>query len=107
MTPELTQPQAKVLLGTLEGLRRRPEMYIIGKNNVEALLSFLYGMFTLCSHLTGFDRSTFLEIAKRRGWQESPRGVVPSMREAGLSEEEIVKELIEIEIAAYKQLYHL
>ncbi len=107
MNLALTQPQAKVLIGTLEGLRKRPQMYVGKKDKPEDILLFLSGIQLFCTNLADFDRSVLIEVAQARGWQDSPLGILPSLQASELSEAEISTELINIYIETYKLLYHL
>ncbi len=103
----MSDEQARKIIRILEAVKSRPEMYVGKRDDPKEIQTFLWGIHVICRTLTGVDYDFFREIALKRGWKNSPVGIVPSMREAGLSDEEIVTELITIDIEAYKQIFKL
>ena len=49
------------------------------------------------------DAPSWIEVGARRGWRERAVGPISEMRERGMSEREIVTELIEIEIDVLRE----
>jgi hypothetical protein len=89
-------PEADEILRFLEAFRKRKPMYI-GKVEVRAAELFLAGFLAGCG-ACGFPGSweKWRDAAAARGWKRSPLGPVPEMRDRGMSEEEIIDELITI-----------
>ncbi len=86
-----------------EAVKARPLMYF-GKFDTEAVLLFTHGFYMSLS----IAKQTFpsLEIqkdaSKNRGWNFNALGITPHMKQKELSDEEMVKELISVEIEAWK-----
>lgn len=83
----------------------RPLMYL-GKYDDHAIYLLIYG-FHMALSITNHtfpNREIYAEIYKSRNWHFNALGAVADMRKQGLSDEKIVKELIEIEIEAWKTL---
>ena len=76
----------------------RPALFM-GETTVNAAISFLNGMGLAC-HAVGIAPTldTKREAVKSRGWEFGPTGGLAYMREANLTEEQIVQELLRIEI---------
>ena len=91
------------LISQLREVQKRPEMYI-GDLDSRSMRSFLVGYLVAQSALgvreAGLDRHKIIES---RGWKVRAVGPVPEMRERGLTEREIVTELIEIEIDVLRE----
>ncbi len=105
--PVLTQSQAEVLVAMLKSVRSRPQLYVSRTDDIKGIQTFLTALSIFCFYLTGFEYETFNEVGVQRGWTNSGEGMIPSMREAGLSDEAIVTELIDIHIKAYEQIFKL
>ncbi len=103
----MTEEQAKKLIRLLEVVKTRPAIYIMRADDYKAVQVFLVGVNTTCRSLVKLDDEPFMEVITRRGWKSSPEGLVPSMREAGLSDEAIVQEFLDIDIEAYKRIFNL
>jgi hypothetical protein len=83
----------------LRAFQARKGMYVqpVTVHTVEAFLSG----FEVACHALGFpiDRELWWAAQEARGWKRRSVGAVPQMEAKGLTEEEIVNELIEITIA--------
>ena len=85
----------------IEAIRRvaeRPAMYL-GDVTAASASSFQCGTYCACAAL-GIDLPSKLlrQAVNGRGWEYGPTGGVADMREQGLSEDQIVQELILIKI---------
>jgi hypothetical protein len=95
------------LIEDLEGMRRRPDMYI-GKIESKSMEYYVSG-FRLAAHTCA--KSKYLEkyrriveeVAYDRGWTMTP-DFVKSIRASGLSEKEIIEEMLSVEIESWKRL---
>lgn len=84
-------------LSFLKSFKARKSMYI-NPVNVDTVLSFLFG-FRLGTGATGATVCQgWWKAQERRGWKRSSVGPVPQMREKGMTDLEIMDELIEIEL---------
>lgn len=96
---ELSEKQAEELITMLAYMRVRPGVYI-GGNTYKSLFSWWAGFIEGC-RLFNFDVAEHIKtVFLKRGWKDSALGPIPSMRDRGLSEEEIVVEYITIIIQA-------
>lgn len=91
----------------LEIFRTRPDLATGAYDEPEEIQKFINGFRTAFLALYGSSTGVFEEIGIKRGWKPSAIGWIPSMREANLSNAEIVRELFTIEIESYKQLFNL
>jgi hypothetical protein len=92
-------PSADRLIEFLRAFQNRKGMYV-EPVNVATVQGFLTGFATGCG-ACGFDihRGMGCEVKKVRGWDWTAVGPIPQMQAKGLSDEEIMDELIEIEAA--------
>lgn len=102
------QPIALNIIKKFEEIKRRPTMYV--RDDVDELLVFLQGFAIacrLCGLKSGFDE-VYVSTVEQRGWQWLPSGgVVPSMRENGLTSTQMIQELLTIEIEVWKKRYEI
>ncbi len=95
------------IIDALEAVRRRPDMYI-GEIESKSMDHYIWG-FRQAAHLYGkrgyFEKHRRIveEVAYDRGW---PMRVdfVKWIGESGLSEKEIIEEMLIVEIEAWKRL---
>lgn len=86
-----------------EAVKARPLMYF-GKYSTDSVIAFTYGFYMSLS-ITDQpfpDLDTQKKASKNRGWNFNALGIVPHMKEKGLSDKEMVRELISVEIEAWK-----
>ena len=87
----------------LEAIKARPAMFIASEDDVELTRAFLDGFRTAAFAPYGSHWTTFHNQAiEKRGWELSARCPSREMREKGLQTKQIVAELIEIEIDAWR-----
>ncbi len=89
--------QHEVIARLIEQVRRvaeRPTMYL-GSVTVASAIGFQAGIYCACSAF-GIALTTALRsgASNSRGWEFGPSGGVNPMREHGLTEEQIVQELL-------------
>ena len=81
-------------ISRLKDIKRRKSMWF--RPSVDNAQTFLAG-YRGALRAMGVEISAHSEhVVERRGWVQSSIGYTPSMREKGLSEDEIIDELIEI-----------
>ena len=92
------------LIEHLRSFQKRKSMYV-GHATIEAVEAFLTG-FRIGRHGMGLENDRELQwaTAAARGWKQSAAGPVPQMKSQGLSDIEIMDELIEIEIDVLQEL---
>jgi len=92
------------LIECLQSLQLRKQMFVYPVD-VASVQNFLAGFKAGC-HVCGveIDRELGWEAERARGWQTRSVGPVPQMEAKGLSKEEIMNELIEIEIATLREM---
>jgi hypothetical protein len=92
-------PSVDLLLAYLRAFQNRKAMYV-QPVNLATVQSFLTGFATGC-HACGYDihRGQGSGVKEVRGWEWNAIGPIPQMRVKGLSEEKIMDELIELEVA--------
>lgn len=99
--------QIAILLKCLEGLKSRPAMYI-GRCDPELATVFLGGIASGLEICGGLDRTNFGKtrerVAKERGWQWRPIGLVREMKERGMTDMAIITELVTIETEVLTQI---
>lgn len=81
-------------LNVLKSFKARKGMYI-STISIDTVQSFLTGM--SCARGIG-GHAAWWEAQRRRGWKRNSAGPVPQMRDKGMTDEEIMDELIEIDI---------
>jgi hypothetical protein len=96
------------IINALFHVKERPQMHI-GKPSVESLECFIHGFNSGCffanSDIDSAKHRKLLEqITVERGWLLRPVSVSVEMRERGMSEPEIIQELLTIEIEAWSRL---
>ena len=93
------------IIGQLENVYQRPALFIGRRDDVAGAVDFLAGFLTACDAL-GFrySRDISRHVIVENEWEPSSQGVWLQMREKGLSEEEIVKELVQLEIKGWQKL---
>src|SRR5215510_8097587 len=95
------------IIDALEGVRRRPEMYI-GKIESESMQHYVWGFRQaahLCAKWSYFEKYLRIveKVAYDRGWPMI-LDFVKSIRARGLSEKEIIEEMLIVEIESWKRL---
>ena len=96
------------IIELLEDVLKRPKMYFGTDDNTDIASSFLYGVrhgICMLFDLRGSIISVWGDSVIKRGHRFSPRGVSEELKIEGLNDKEIVKELIEIEIAFWKTMW--
>jgi hypothetical protein len=89
---------------TLRLLQTRPRLFL-GEVTLERVNVWLGGFEAGCAALgVAIPRDVFTKVLQERGWKESAYGQIPQMREKGLSDDQIVQELIEIQVALYQSV---
>ena len=101
--------KVSAIIEILESVRKRTPMYIeaIDAKLLEHFLhGFNVGCFALLNDAQAYSRhiSMFLRIASERGWDFNALSPVNVMRKKGLSEEEILNELMVLEIKTWHRL---
>jgi hypothetical protein len=95
------------IITTLEQVKLRPFMYIYP--DAEAAISFLIGFNSGCSAagfgIYHYPKTPYEAIIEARGWPFYAKRPVEEMRLAGMSEEEVIKELVEIDLLSWKATY--
>jgi hypothetical protein len=94
--------QTVKLINLLNHIREKPGLYTGDGYEPEKIQVLLLGI-RLCQNTFGLEQPSYAEIAEKRGWRYQPRGLIPEMKETGLSDQEIINELIEIEIEFNKK----
>lgn len=93
------------MIGVLENVYKRPALYIGRKDDVDGVVNFLQGFLTACDALGfGYSRDINRQVIVEDDWEPGAQGVWLQMREKGMSEEEIVKELVRLEIKNWQKL---
>lgn len=92
------------LIEHLQSFQKRKAMYV-GHVSIETVEAFMTG-FRIGRHGMGLeiDRELQWAIEAARSWEQSAAGPVPQMKSQGLSDIEIMDELIEIEIEVLQEL---
>ncbi len=103
----MNKEQAERLIKFLAAVKTRPAIHIGRYDDHRAVQIFLSAVYSTCQISTKFDYEPFQAVVERRGWTPTGEGLAPSMREAGLSDEQIVIEMIDMHIEAYKQIFQL
>ena len=87
------------LIELLRMVQTQPAMYM-GRVTADATVSFCGGIWCVC-YASGISLTNGIrsQATESRGWQYTSTGGVDLMREQGLTEEQIVQELLLIEIA--------
>jgi hypothetical protein len=101
---------AQKVVELLREVRRRPPVWI-GGYSPESLLHFLNGV-TAAAGAFGLrihrhPGSAYGQVITERGWEHIAAAPVDEMRERGLSDQEIVQELLTIEIETWRRGYQL
>lgn len=98
------------IITLLEHIRKRPGMYL-GPPTVDALVHFLHGFHAGCKiagyHVTHVPESAYHAIVEARGWAFLANKPIAEMQARGMSEFEIIEELLQIEIATWKATYNV
>jgi|RhiMetdeSRZDD1v2_1073273.scaffolds.fasta_scaffold157749_2 hypothetical protein len=98
------------MIRTLEFVKEKPHMFV-ADNPVTSMECFLFGFRSGCYANTDINslkhKNTIDEVTIERGWHFSPVPVSIEMRKRGLSDEEIIEELLTIEIEAWRRMESL
>src|SRR5689334_11463159 len=82
------------VIHVLEGVKKRKGMYFI--ESIQATETFLTGFYTaLIAADVPVTWDSWRETLRHRGWRWDSCGVVPSMQAKGLTDQQIMDELIE------------
>jgi|GEM_PF-5356999 len=99
----MTVNQLHKLIELLQELAVKPVLFTGDAHNPYSVMHFLYGMrWSLI--ILGLDESKYRKIVHTHGWKFEPVGLVYEMQEAGISDKQIIKNLIDLEIDLYKTL---
>jgi hypothetical protein len=97
------------ILATLAHIKKRPFMHVYP--NAEAAINFLHGFNAGCStagyRISHTPETPYQAIIEARGWPFYAGRPITEMRNAGMTEEQIIQELVEIEILTWKATYFL
>lgn len=93
------------IIGQLENVHKRPALFIGRKDDVDGVINFLQGFLAACDAL-GFrySRDINRQVIIESDWETGAEGVWLQMRQKGMSEEEIVQELLRLEIKGWQKL---
>ena len=93
------------IIGQLENVHKRPALFIGRKDDVDGVINFLQGFLAACDSL-GFrySRDINRQVIIESDWETGAEGVWLQMRQKGMSEEEIVQELLRLEIKCWQKL---
>lgn len=86
-----------------EEMLPRPIIYF-GKHDTDAVVLYIQGL-CMSLNITNHsfpDEKIYREVSKSRGWHFNALGIVPDMKKKNLSDEEMVKELVSVEIETWK-----
>jgi len=93
------------IIGELENVYKRPAMYIGKKDDVDGIVKFFQGFLGACDALGfGYSRDISRQVIVENGWEPGAEGVWMQMRNKGMSEEDIVKEFVRLEIKKWQKL---
>lgn len=87
-----------------EAILARPSMYFGTSRDYSAVIHFTTGFYQSLTATNQFS-PTYInrqEIYKLRGWKSTQFGAVDEMKEKGMSDEEIVKELTLVELKVWE-----
>ncbi|MDP9007964.1 MAG: hypothetical protein M3N91_04535 [Pseudomonadota bacterium] len=102
----MSEEQLTTMFKCLAGLKDRPAMYI-GDHDPKKALIFLAGFTTalaVCSGFVDHRGEVKQRIIKSRGWNWTNTGLIPQMKERGMSPEDMIAELVSVEIEMIKQI---
>jgi hypothetical protein len=91
---------------TLQHVRVRPMMFM-GAVTAEYAMVFLYGFWAACRAfgcLRELEVDFMREAANQRGWEYTALGSLPDMRKKGLTQEQMVDELLLIDITVLQMM---
>lgn len=98
--------QIDLIIEHLEHAKLYPAMHFGSLDDTVSAQSYLDGVQQAGFLLLDLDRYTYSnnrgDVVSNRGHRYSPRGVSTELKEEGLTDEEIVQELLEIEIEVWK-----
>jgi hypothetical protein len=101
---------AQKVVELLREVRRRPPAWL-GGYSPESLLHFLHGVTAVAGafglRVDRYLGSAYGQVITERGWEHVAVAPVDEMRERGLSDPEVVQELLTIEIETWKRAYQL
>ncbi len=101
---EAYMPASDQLVEVLRSFQKRTGMYV-HPVNTRSVQNFLMGFEAGCLAFGfEFDRELWFKVGESRGWKRAPEGPSSPMAAKGLSEHEIMNELIEIEIETFREL---
>jgi hypothetical protein len=100
----LTHEQAEKLAHILDLFRQRPGMFV-GKSDVLLATVFLMGFRCAVTRIFEFEDGDWNRTIVQRGWKLTggTGDITQQMKDRGMSSEEIISELAEIEIDVLKQ----
>lgn len=100
--------QIDLIIEHLEHAKLYPAMYFGSLDDTVSAQSYLFGIQQVSFLLLNLDMYSYSNnrgnIVNKRGYRYSPRGVSIELKNEGLTDEEIVQELLQIEIEVW-QLY--
>lgn len=94
------------IIEVLESIRKYPTIYV-GNVSPDSLLCLLNGFYLglkTSSNTHENYPNVMKEVLTKKGWNSPSPSFINQMREKNLSDEEVIKELLEIEIETWKIL---
>lgn len=92
----------------LNHVKQKPNMYV-DKSDITSMESLIYGFNAGCHIMSDAinplkHRDIIDQVKIDRGWHFSPVSVTVEMKKRGLSDEEIIQELLDIEIETWRRM---
>lgn len=101
----ISREQAEHLIKLLEQVHERPTAYLGPELN--GVVHFLWGVRSVCFAVfkLSMDDGVYKQVIEERGWNYSAVAPLIEIKERGLSDLEMAKELLIIEIAVWKRQF--
>ncbi len=103
----MKREEVKNIIKLYEAVLMRPSMYFGNSRDYSAVIHFTSGLYSalVATNQSSPTYPNRQEIYKMQGWEFTQFGAVNEMKEKGLSDEEIVKELTLVELKVWKSFY--
>lgn len=100
----ITRESLENIIAFYEAARERPAVYF--QPSIPEAIDCILSYFNQALYFVNIKESSRYqrEIAIERGWEYNALGAVPSMREKGLKDEEMITELLTFEIEHWKRV---
>ena len=93
------------IISSLELFRTRIGMYVANADDVDDVKAYITGFTNACGTLGfGYDSDITCTVLHENGWEAYANGPVGQMRSSGLTERQIVQEIVNLEIAKWRRL---